>query len=521
MKPKLLRSFVVALLAAPGLVAWDLPSRAQDVAVAPAPAMPRVWDDEAIASIEVPLPQPGFSPVHVRAEYYYRIPVRPIYKSYTVYHPDREPPGYWDRLQQQVPEEVWPDQPPSTEAEWVRAGAIAFNVPLDVDSVITVEEARDRASYTSGSLAGVPLASDGSLPFVRYLVIPDQQGKGKVVVGNLSCAMCHTRVMPDGSIITGAQGNFPLDRVVASITRTRVPVNLQRRFQRSLFAVPWSNPDPLAGLERMSAAQLAEPMEAIPPGVLARHRSSLAYPQSIPDLTGVKDRLYLDKTGLVQKRSIADLMRYMALNQQADNLSQFGPFIPAAADFRTRPGPETQARASDEQLFALASYLYALEPPANPNIPSRDNKADQAVVARGESVFRRELCDRCHEGALFTNNMLMPVEGFEVPEEHRKTFRIMAETIDTDPGLTLRTRRGTGYYKVPSLRGVWYRTMFSHDGSCATLEDWFDPRRIHEDYRPTGFRGYKVERRAVPGHEFGLDLEEGDRKALIAYLKTL
>ena len=97
----------------------------------------------------------------------------------------------------------------------------------------------------------------------------------------------------------------------------------------------------------------------------------------------------------------------------------------------------------------------------------------------------------------------------------------MDETIDTDPELTLKTRRGTGYYKVPSLQGVWYRSMFGHDGSCATLEDWFDPRRVDEDYRPTGFRGYKVERRAVPGHEFGLDLEEGDRKALIAYLKTL
>jgi hypothetical protein len=485
--------------------------------------VPKVWDEEAIDSLEVPLPHAGFSPVHVRAEYYYRMPVRPIYKSYTVYHPDREPPGYWDWLKRQLPEEVWPAKPPRTEAEWVRAGAIAFDVPLDFDSVVTVEEARDRASYAGGSLTEVPLARDGSLPFVRYLVVPDQEGKAKVVVGNLSCAMCHTRVMPDGSVITGAQGNFPLDRVVATITRTRVPVERQRRFQRSLFTVPWSSPDsdPLAGLDRMSAVQLAEPMEAIPPGVLARHRSSLAYPQSIPDLIGLKDRLYLDKTGLVQKRSIVDLMRYMALNQQADQLSRFGEFIPAADDFRTRPAPETQARASDEQLFALASYLYALEPPANPNIPGRDNKADQAFVARGQSVFRRELCDRCHQPPLYTNNMLMPVEGFEVPEEHRRTYRIMAETIDTDAGLTLKTRRGTGYYKVPSLRGVWYRTMFGHDGSCATLEDWFDPRRIQEDYRPTGFRGYKVERRAVPGHEFGLGLEEGDRTALIAFLKTL
>jgi len=36
------------------------------------------------------------------------------------------------------------------------------------------------------------------------------------------------------------------------------------------------------------------------------------------------------------------------------------------------------------------------------------------------------------------------------------------------------TRKGTGYYKVPSLRGLWYRGPYEHDGSVATLEDWFD-----------------------------------------------
>ena len=97
----------------------------------------------------------------------------------------------------------------------------------------------------------------------------------------------------------------------------------------------------------------------------------------------------------------------------------------------------------------------------------------------------------------------------------------MDEAIDTDPELTLNTRRGTGYYKVPSLRGVWYRSMFGHGGWCATLEDWFDPRRLDADYVPTGFRGDNVATRPVPGHEFGLDLDEGDRKALIAYLQTL
>jgi hypothetical protein len=63
--------------------------------------------------------------------------------------------------------------------------------------------------------------------------------------------------------------------------------------------------------------------------------------------------------------------------------------------------------------------------------------------------------------------------------------------------------------------------MFEHNGSCAALEDWFDPARLRDDYVPTGFVGYGVKARAVKGHEFGLDLSADDKRALIAFLKTL
>jgi hypothetical protein len=55
----------------------------------------------------------------------------------------------------------------------------------------------------------------------------------------------------------------------------------------------------------------------------------------------------------------------------------------------------------------------------------------------------------------------------------------------------------------------------------ATLEDWFDPRRLRDDYVPTGYKPLGAKTRAVKGHEFGLDLSVEDRKALIAFLKTL
>jgi hypothetical protein len=84
--------------------------------------------------------------------------------------------------------------------------------------------------------------------------------------------------------------------------------------------------------------------------------------------------------------------------------------------------------------------------------------------------------------------------------------------------LALQTRRGTGFYKVPSLRGVWYRNGFGHNGQAYTLEEWLDPARLRDDYVPKGFH---LGPGPIQGHEFGLGLTPGDRQDLIAFLKTL
>jgi hypothetical protein len=44
---------------------------------------------------------------------------------------------------------------------------------------------------------------------------------------------------------------------------------------------------------------------------------------------------------------------------------------------------------------------------------------------------------------------------------------------------------------------------------------------VRDDYVPTGWKGHRVQTRAVKGHEFGLDLSAEDKRALIAFLKTL
>jgi len=97
------------------------------------PVVPITWDEEKLATPEVPLAQPGLSARHVSKEYYESTPLRPICKSYDVYLPDREPKGYLDWLGKQEPEVVWDaTRSPAltTEADWVKAGEAVFYSPI-------------------------------------------------------------------------------------------------------------------------------------------------------------------------------------------------------------------------------------------------------------------------------------------------------------------------------------------------------------------------------------------------------
>jgi hypothetical protein len=270
------------------------------------------------------------------------------------------------------------------------------------------------------------------------------------------------------------------------------------------FQLPWV-PDDINQLATlMTLDQLVAAGEAIPPGVTARANTSILLPPQIPDLIGVRERRFLDHTGLVHHRDIGDLMRYVSLAQDVFSSDHYGSETIANAS-------PPESRYSDQELYALALYLYSLQPPENPN-------HFDASAARGKAVFAKLECARCHTPPLYTNNELVPVEGFQVPAD---AADVMPFSIGVDPRYTLQTHKGTGYYKVPSLKGVWYRGPFGHNGSAATLEDWFDPARLGPGYVPTGFKGYDGKARSIPGHIFGLQLSPSERKDLIAFLKTL
>ena len=143
------------------------------------------------------------------------------------------------------------------------------------------------------------------------------------------------------------------------------------------------------------------------------------------------------------------------------------------------------------------------------------------MLARGEKVFTQAGCVTCYTPPLYTNNKLTPVNGFEPPEEHLEKYDIFNVSVETDSVSALYTRRGTGYYKVPSLRGVWFRSAFFHNGNLTSLEEVLEPKRLQLHYIPTGFKPPHLKTMPVKGHTFGMELSQPDKKALIAFLKTL
>lgn len=477
--------------------------------------IPKTWDMEAIKKFHLPPPDSSVTVTYAPEEYYDALPDHVLYKTFPMYIREFEKPGYLDSLRNLRPEITFDVNALKTQDDWIKAGELVFNWPVayspadgKVSPLKQADFANDNGKFTA----------DGIYPFSRYLLT----GEGKLVVGSLSCASCHTRVTETGEVIPGAQGNvFNTLRFANAVRSQRIPFPVLQAGARNLNYAPWA---PAIKVAPENPEEFANYIESIPAGAVDRQGGGYHFPFAVPSLIGIKDIKYLDRTGLMKHEGPGDLMRYAAFNQGMDMLTSYNGFIPGGKNNNSElphghewnhPFGYAGKKYTDAQLYALTQYIYSLKAPKNPNHFSKQ------IIDKGRKVFSKAGCVTCHTPPLYTNNKLTPVNGFEPPRDHFEKYDIFNISVETDSVSALYTRRGTGYYKVPSLRGVWFQSLFFHNGGLTTLEEVLDPKRLRPDFVPTGFMPPHLKSMAVKGHPFGMDLTDEEKRALIAFIKTL
>jgi hypothetical protein len=109
------------------------PQMAQQVTSQPA-VPPRTWDSRALADWATPLALTNIRPGYFTEKEYYRAPTD-NYRSYPVYRPDRELPGYWKALKSKKPQPLVYTgrigQRSRSAFNWIAAGKRAWD-ELDV-----------------------------------------------------------------------------------------------------------------------------------------------------------------------------------------------------------------------------------------------------------------------------------------------------------------------------------------------------------------------------------------------------
>jgi cytochrome c peroxidase len=114
----------------------------------------------------------------------------------------------------------------------------------------------------------------------------------------------------------------------------------------------------------------------------------------------------------------------------------------------------TMGKQSNSQITSdIAAYLQTLRQPPPPlqpasNDPGDEDSADRVQLRRGEALFERRGCVKCH-------------------------VRASGYTSDATYDVGLRDEKGMSKFNPPSLRGVSQGYSFFHDGRAKTLEEVF------------------------------------------------
>lgn len=326
---------------------------------------------------------------------------------------------------------LWDGARPDTLAGWQALGRrVFFDYPLRPE--VFAEHALARPEV--GAAVGLRAAADGSVP--GAVVFVDVDGEARV---GITCALCHVAIEGGEVVVGRARRDFDYGGMRLAYHRdTGAPL------------------DPA----------LARRMASWGPGRADITEDDDEDPVAIPDLWRLRELGALTQAATLRHAELGeDAPLALAIRQETQLLH----------------ANRERARPPRELAWALALFLYSLEPPPREDVVS-------AAAERGAALFQAN-CEGCHGDP----------GGSGAP--------LAAAIVGTDAALANGTSRGTGLYRPAPLHRVGDAAPYLHHGVVATLEDLFDPARLHGPGR-------------IAGHEFGLELAAAERADLIAHLRT-
>lgn len=204
--------------------------------------------------------------------------------------------------------------------------------------------------------------------------------------------------------------------------------------------------------------------DAWPAGTVDITDDGVTDPLAVPDLWGVSHQSHINSAGSIALTTPAAL----------------------AVRFETQYilGHAMEGRPDRRLTWALAMYVLSLEPEsARTDDAAGAGLADAPAEVVGRADFE-ERCAECHR----------PDQGFSGD-------LVDANLMVSDPQAAYSRLRGTGYYRVPSLRGL------SADGGAAPY--------LHDASQPS------LRALLASGHPFGTRLDDATTDRLLIYLNTL
>lgn len=332
-----------------------------------------------------------------------------------------------------------------------------------------------------------------------------------------TCASCHFGRLPDGRYAVGAP-NHDFDYGRMNLMFTLVPA----------MSMPGANeadhdPDALAAVKPLRDRVAANPdiQNALIAALLPLISGGNAM---LPTFSAENEHHYAHwRSGTMdffiqplpiddQVHTISKISALWALPTQQEladhgianamlgwtgGTASLGHFLTGFVDL----GGGKLAEWPDDRLAPLADYIESLRAPTQSNPPSD--------VARGREVYLAG-CQSCHGGPRGMGDRVYDFD--EIGTDDAIKWWADGPDHDGEPCCGLHFQPGdtiTHGIKSPRLVGLWAMRRFLHDGALDTLD-----QLLCLAPRP----GVTEPAYGDGGHEFGCDLPDADRRALLDYL---